>query len=454
MCFSRVHGVRIVGGRCTRYSVYGRRRRTGAAVPSTLVSRDTGHMGEEGMTIRGATRRRSGGQPSAENDGSIEHVEVTRDVKVSVQNILWGRAAGRCQFPACNRELTRTPATQETRNLAEKAHIRAFSRGGPRSDDEWPAHLINDVENLLLLCQDCHITIDRAEGPDKYTAVQLAEWKAIHEQRVETATGITASCHTHIVTYGTSVGAHHALPTFRTAAEALFPNAFPASSRIIELGTRATSLRDHDDEFWMHERRQLAYHYEQRVRIPLELGELAHLSIFALAPQPLLIDLGVLIGDITSATTYQLHREPAGWNWPADGDVVTFDVHPPQRTDGPPALVLAVSATITLDRITRVLGEDAAIWMLTVKAPHNDLVKSPLTLREFRTTLRKLLDTIKAQHGERTPLHVFPALPVSLAVEFGRARMPKADTPWVIYDQNQTRGGFVSTLTISQDVHA
>jgi hypothetical protein len=406
------------------------------------------------MTIRGGTRRRSRGRPSAEIDGLIDHVDVTRAVKPSVQNILWGRAAGRCQFPACNRTLTRTPATQETRNLAEKAHIRAFSRGGPRADHTWPADLINDVENLLLLCSDCHITIDRAEGPRKYTVAQLAEWKEMHEQRVEIATGITASYHSQIVTYGTSVGAHHALPTFRTAAEALFPNAFPASSRIIELGTRATYLRDHDDAFWMHERKQLAHHFEQRVRIPLELGELGHLSIFALAPQPLLIDLGVLLGDITSATTYQRHREPAGWNWPADGEIVSFDVHPPHRTDGPPALVLAVSATITPDRITRVLGEDASIWMFTVKAPHNDLVKSPLTLREFRRTLRTLLDTIKAQHGEYTPLHVFPALPVSLAVEFGRARMPKADTPWVIYDQNQARGGFVSTLTISQDVHA
>ena len=406
------------------------------------------------MSTRGGTRRRSTGRPSTEIAGPKEHVDVTRAVKVTVQNILWGRAAGRCQFPACNRSLTRTPATQETRNLAEKAHIRAFSRGGPRADHKWPADLINDVENLLLLCQDCHITIDRAEGPDKYEAAQLAEWKALHEQRVETATGIAASCHSHIVTYGTSVGAHDALPTFRTAAEALFPHAFPASSRIIELGTRASYLRDHDDAFWMHERKQLAHRYEQRVRIPLEQGDLGPLSIFALAPQPLLIDLGVLIGDVTSATTYQRHREPAGWNWPADGECIAFDVHTPNRTGGPPALVLAVSATITPDRITRVLGEDAAIWMLTVSAPHNDIVKSPATLGEFRRTVRSLLDTIKAQHGDRTPVHVFPALPVSLAVEFGRARMPKADSLWMIYDENQARGGFIPTFTISQDLTA
>lgn len=257
-----------------------------------------------------------------------------------------------------------------------------------------------------------------------------------------------------MLAYGTAIGSHQALPTFRTASKALFPRAFPASSRIIELGRCSSHLRDHDDEFWTQERRQLAYHYQQRVRIPQEQGDLQHLSVFALAPQPLLIDLGVLIGDMTDATTYQLHREPVGWAWPVCGEVVAFSTHPPRNTAGPPALVLAVSATITPDRITRVLGENAAIWMLTVPTPQNDLVKSPEILHEFRRTVRALLDTIKAQHGHTTPLHVFPALPVSLAVEFGRARMPKADAPWVLYDENQARGGFVSTFTIAQDISA
>jgi len=45
-------------------------------------------------------------------------------------------------------------------------------------------------------------------------------------------------------------------------------------------------------------------------------------------------------------------------------------------------------------------------------------------------------------------LHVFPAMPVSLAVELGRVRMPKADMPWLVYDQVNARGGFVRALTI------
>ncbi|MBR4963853.1 MAG: SAVED domain-containing protein, partial [Alistipes sp.] len=54
---------------------------------------------------------------------------------------------------------------------------------------------------------------------------------------------------------------------------------------------------------------------------------------------------------------------------------------------------------------------------------------------------------IKTHHGCRE-LHIFPAMPVSAAIEFGRVWMPKADMPLVIYDQNKERGGFYKTITI------
>ena len=44
--------------------------------------------------------------------------------------------------------------------------------------------------------------------------------------------------------------------------------------------------------------------------------------MFALGPIPLLVKLGALLGDITPADVYQLHREPAGWCWAEDGERV------------------------------------------------------------------------------------------------------------------------------------
>jgi hypothetical protein len=85
---------------------------------------------------------------------------------------------------------------------------------------------------------------------------------------------------------------------------------------------------------------------------------------------------------------------------------------------------------------------------VTVPSPHKEIVKSPAQLREMRGHFSRVLDEIKAVHGQDTLLHLFPVMPVSLNVEFGRARSPKAEMPWRIYDQVGALGGFVPALEI------
>jgi SMODS-associated and fused to various effectors sensor domain len=170
--------------------------------------------------------------------------------------------------------------------------------------------------------------------------------------------------------------------------------------------------------------------------------------VFALAPQPLLIELGRLLCDIAPTDVHQLHREPKGWRWPLDGPVIQFQLREPQTSNGPVALALALSATIIDDRITSVLGSDAAIWSIAAEQPHNDIMKRPADLAEFRRLVRFALNAIKARHGEQATINIFPALPVAAAVEVGRVWMPKADLPLVIYDQNRSLKGFVRTLEI------
>ena len=91
-----------------------------------------------------------------------------------------------------------------------------------------------------------------------------------------------------------------------------------------------------------------------------------------------------------------------------------------------------------------------SIWELTVESKflHNDFIRSHAQLSQFRETVRKLMVSIKEQHGQSSPLHIFPAMPVSCAVEMGRVRMPKADMPWIIYDQNYKEGKFITALEI------
>jgi len=176
-----------------------------------------------------------------------------------------------------------------------------------------------------------------------------------------------------------------------------------------------------------------------------------HLSVFALAPQPLLIELGRLLCDIGGTDVYQLHREPKGWAWPPDGAEMRLRLREPHTVTGPPALVLALSATVADDRIVRALGGAPSIWAIEAEHPNNDILKRALDLPAFRRLLRTTFNAIKARHGEAQLLHVFPAMPVAAAVETGRVWMPKADLPLLIYDQNRKLGGFVRALEIGRN---
>jgi hypothetical protein len=75
-------------------------------------------------------------------------------------------------------------------------------------------------------------------------------------------------------------------------------------------------------------------------------------------------------------------------------------------------------------------------------------MQSRSSLTAFRRVMRQAFNQIKARHGEAATIHLFPALPVSAAIEVGRVWMPKADLPLAIYDQNRTSGGFVARTTI------
>lgn len=135
------------------------------------------------------------------------------------------------------------------------------------------------------------------------------------------------------------------------------------------------------------------------VKPRLAQGHVDHLSVFALAPQPLLMKLGYLLSDIPAAEVFQLHREPPDWCWQNDSVDFDYTVTEPANFKGPPALVFSLSATVTDSRIERVLP-NAAIWKMTVPVPGNDFLKTRTQARLFRERIRHLLDRIKAVHGQ------------------------------------------------------
>lgn len=383
-------------------------------------------------------------------------LEVTRYIKPTIERELWARTAGRCQFKGCNTLLYKSAVTQESVNLAEKAHIYSFSKDGPRGWGPFKTGLnkLNDISNLMLLCHGCHKKIDQEGGELRYPSKLLISWKKDHELRIETVTGITPENKSHVVLYGASIGSEKSPIHYHACVEAMFPDRFPANERPI-IASMKSALKDSSPEFWLAESTHLISTFNQRILPIIEEDQCKHFSVFSLAPQPLLILLGSLLTDKIDVETYQLHREPKSWCWQeSEDDDFDYIIRRPERFDGAPTLILSLSDHVAHERLEKPIGNNLSIWEITVKHPNNDFMQAKEQLVKFRKRLRRLIVEIKHKHGESTPLNIVPVMPVSCAVELGRTRMPKADMPWLIYDQDIKAQEFVKAIELKGDLHA
>lgn len=359
---------------------------------------------------------------------------------------LWTRSCGRCQF--CNEQLLGDWLSgKDELNNGYVAHIVAESPGGPRGNPIRSPQLADDVNNLMLLCNAHHRLIDGHDTWQDYPEALLLQMKVAHETRIDIVTGIAPERASRVLLYSARVGEHDCPARLDLAKAAMLPDRFPDAREPISLDLPRCDFADHEPEYWEFQPANLRRQFERKVRDQLADGHIKHLSVFALAPQPLLIELGRLLSDIPAVTVHQLHREPQGWDWRDSREPPVFKTSQRDGLGDKVALILSLSATITDERIEAVLG-DAPIWRITVAKPDRDVIHQREDLGRFRETVRRTLDQIKAVHGQDATIHVFPAMPLSAAVELGRVWMPKADLPLLIYDENRALGGFEARLTI------
>ena len=362
------------------------------------------------------------------------------------QNLLWAVSAGRCEYAGCNKVLHTDILTNRKCNSAYIAHIVADEPNGPRGDIKRSKLLKNNIDNLMLLCDTHHRMVDADETT--YTESRLLEMKRRHEERIRRITGIAPNMSSEIILYGANIGSNYSPLSYHSASEALLDDYYPASDYPIELGLKNSPFIDGTDAYWGAEDANLIEQFNQKIKPRLMLGNTSHYSVFAIAPQPLLIKLGVLLNDLNNVKVYQKHREPSTWKWQTGSSDIEYVLREPDDKTKIPALVFSLSATITYDRIRKALGDDTSIWEVTISsAPNNDFLKTETLLSGFRCAVRETLDKIKTCHGCKE-LHIFPAMPISASVELGRVWMPKVDMPMIIYDANKKKNDFYKTITI------
>lgn len=369
-----------------------------------------------------------------------------RYIRPEVERLLWGVAAGRCEFEGCNKVLYRHEVTGESDNYAEKAHIYAVNPGGARfcPDSEG---FKNSIKNLMLVCPQCHITIDRNE--QRYSPEVLFDMKRKHEVRTYTLTSIGAEMKSHMVYYTANIAGSNLSINDGDARSALASfGRFPTDDSPIDLAQRGNLITDNEDVFYFANVDNLRRAVKSRVSDIVSAGE--SIALFALAPQPLLMYLGNLLNDKYNVMVFQCHRRDNDkWSWSKSSGSIQFRTVFPEEnaTAIKIALVFSLSSNILPERVYSVLGNDVLIYSMTIDEPNRNFVTDPDVMDNFVAKSREVMEAIKQRHGKTADINIFPAMPASLAIRFGMDYMGKTDNPLVIYDE-QPEKGFVKALTL------
>ena len=79
------------------------------------------------------------------------------DPSTKTRLLIWGRAAGRCQFRNCRKQLDHDLISGNLRqNKAYIAHIIASDPNGKRGDPILSPKLSDAPDNLMLMCDSHH----------------------------------------------------------------------------------------------------------------------------------------------------------------------------------------------------------------------------------------------------------------------------------------------------------
>ena len=374
----------------------------------------------------------------------IDDIIMSRTkIKREVRRDLWFNAHGRCEI--CNKPLYRDGLTMLDVNLSEYAHIIADSSKGPRGDNLLSSQLANSPDNLILLCKDHHKLIDDAGGVNRFGVDLLRDYKRKHEERIDLVTNISPEKSSLVVCYAPTIGDNVPSITTSEIIDTLFPEMYPMTHEPIRLAPTNIPYDDSQKKYWEVQSDILIENYRQKLKD--KIVHAPHISLFAIAPQPLLVLLGTLISDIYKVEIWQKHREPKTWKWLKEGVKNDFQVHYPENINMDPVLIFALSGSDIVDRVKKQLGDCFSIWVVTCENPNRDMMKTRAQLMDFGKIMRELINEINSSSVGKE-IKIFSAMPQSCAIMLGHMRLPKADNPWVLYDLPKGSDEYIKTITI------
>ncbi|MGM0580549.1 MAG: SAVED domain-containing protein [Bacteroidota bacterium] len=356
---------------------------------------------------------------------------IPKNVKIKV----WTEAAGRCQFKNCNEPLWYNELTLSNTNFGQMAHIIGASKKGPRGGD-LSEKLARDPENLLLVCSTCHKEIDDSITRGDYSIQRLREMKSEHTTRVRMLLEQPGK-KTRPLIFTTQVGGQQTAFSKRSILQAVLPD---YTDTIEDHWYRITSKSfDREKQHSWDAVMQEIDENVSDINRACSNGKVSHISVFGLAPQPLLMYLGRSLGDKISCQIFEPRRtenQDNMWKWnEEDGANIEFKTARIAKNDSSEAILLiALSDYLGDDKYEEMPVKNPSIYKITINNPVQGFVSKKSDVSNFIMSMRSLLNKIQKEVGKDCKLHIVPAMPASLAIEFGRLLQPTKDHEITVYE--------------------
>lgn len=365
-----------------------------------------------------------------------------REIKPITERMLWAVSAGICEFNGCCNKLFTHHVTKENVNLAEKAHIYAFSAGGKRPSLLRFTQKINDIDNLMLVCDRCHKLIDSTETD--YSAEQLLQMKKEHEDRIATMVAIKPDLQSEVVIYNANIADGSIKISDFTAKSAIIPKHYPARSNPINFSPEI-SLYDNEELYW----ETMSTHLERQFEQYKSLLKDKHISLFAVAPQPLLFKLGTLLNRAYDVEVRQSQGGIDNWRWRCDKQTTKIETEIIDSKDKSitPIVTFELTAKLSLEELRQEFGE-GTIYRISSPVCSPEIIKSVRDLRAVMDEYRKILNKIREEHGQNVKIKLVPISPVSVSIEAGRQTM-KGDPIISVYDRNYITKKWTKALELN-----
>ncbi|WP_254228687.1 SAVED domain-containing protein [Burkholderia gladioli] len=378
-------------------------------------------------------------------------------------------AAWRCQFSGCGKDLRTHAVSGVASKSSYFAHIIASSPKGPRGDALLSGVRADDIENFLLLCDECHRRIDR-EDPDRFTVAVLQKMR--EESIAEVRRLLTSLQYPEVVPVVLMGNVTAQSPHFvaREAEEALWTRKLRMkrghAHTFFENGWN--QYDPHSGPYWSSLFGSLEGELPQLrkfLRTASDTAGATPLAVFPLHGTSVLVLAGRLFGEASAVSLFQFRRErpiqAEGGRWAFDSDVPVSpsnkffvnELHPHKAGAEEACLVVSLTFKISPDRLPSGLTENGSFTIGTLEVSsserlHHDILTSEEDIDLVSKQLGESVRILQDDWGVKR-VHLFVGAPASVCFKLGQKLQARNHATYRCHESMPGPGGsFLPTIEI------